>query len=87
MRNSKRQKIARAGGRIDKNISLPITDYYLARGGRRIYPWLEIEVGESFLLRSPNDSGGYVNYANRHYAPRHFISSCTSEGTRIWRAK
>jgi hypothetical protein len=60
---------------------------YPERAGRRIYPWLEIEVGQSFLLRSHNDSGGYVNYANRRYAPRHFISSCTPEGTRIWRDK
>jgi hypothetical protein len=83
---SKRPK-PRPRAQIDSNVPLPIKSDYPSPSGRRIYPWLEIEVGESFLLRSPNNSGGHVSYANRRYAPRHFISSRTHEGTRIWRDK
>lgn len=69
---------------IDKNVPMP--NRWSNSGRKPIYPWLTMEVGDSFLMpdhvKRPME---HVSKASRRYAPRRFASRTTPEGTRIWR--
>ena len=69
--------------KIERGIALP--DAHMNKGGRpRIYPFIDMEIGDSFLLQ--NDNLRFVAYrASKQYAPRKWISRKTREGVRIWR--
>lgn len=71
--------------KIDKNMPMP-TRNNGHEGRKPIYPWLTMEVGDSFLM--PGHVKTSINYASKAsatYAPRRFASRKTPEGTRIWR--
>ena len=71
---------------IDKGIPIPESR---GRGGIS-YPWKQMEVGDSFLLRDPKLSrGSNISQANRLYAPKRFTTRVINEGgrrvRRVWR--
>lgn len=56
-------------------------------GRRRKYPWLELEIGDSFLLDLQQHSAYAVaKNAGQRYG-RRFIAAKTPEGMRVWRAE
>lgn len=71
--------------KIDKGIPMIGS----SRGGRPSrYPWLEMEVGDSFLF--PSDVSKANAYSAPHkaskvYAPRKFAGRTTPDGMRVWR--
>ena len=70
--------------KIDKGVPMPRGSSGRGRPAR--YPWLQMEVGDCFLV--PPDSkhpGALIGKANEQYAPRRFASRKTPEGHRIWR--
>lgn len=72
---------------IDSDIPLPFP-----RTGRpRKYPWLELEVGESFLCHDLNaESVGPqgTRYCERKGLDRHFVQRVQEDGKlRVWRDK
>ncbi len=68
--------------KIDKGIPVPE-----ARGMMRRYPWSEMEIDDSFLLKSDvKSNSSHVSLANKRYAPKRFTSRRLSDGSRrIWR--
>lgn len=66
--------------KIDKGIPMP------SFSGKRKYPWLEMEVGDSFLFpRGMTKAGARAtsSSASRRYAPKKF----RTKGNRCWRVK
>jgi len=68
--------------KVDRQI--PIPDYGRKPGPRRKYPWLEMEVGDSFLMPKGRTPGSQVHCASKRY-DRTFMSRKTSKGYRVWR--
>lgn len=64
---------------IDKNIPVP---FHATK-----YPWMEMEVSDSFLLPAGKEktAGSFATQANKRYAPRKFVVRKTEEGYRCWR--
>ena len=68
---------------IEKNIDIPPP-------ARRIkYPWGELELGDSFLVKDvkPTSVYGLIGQANRKYTPKKFAARAIDDGTRIWRVE
>jgi len=69
---------------VDKNVP------FVPRkpGPARLYPWLEMEVGDSFLvppeIKNPRQT---ASAANIRYKPRVFTCRSTPDGYRIWRVE
>lgn len=68
--------------KISKNKPLP--------PARTLYPWQDMEVGDSFLVPGPHDkaSGGKVRSAACDYGRRHglaFSVRVEGDGLRVWR--
>lgn len=70
--------------KIDKNIPLPS----FSRGRKRIYPFKEMKVGDSFL-GNPGRQSLYASaiQATFLYKPKKFVARKVKEGFRIWRIK
>ena len=70
---------------IDRNIPIPTTQG--GRHGNSKYPWLEMEVGDSFLFQSRTKQNAYsqVSVHNGKHAPKRWITRVTPEGSRCWR--
>jgi hypothetical protein len=64
--------------KIDKNIPMPP-----ARPKGQIYPWEEMEIGDSFLSRATTAS--LAQYANNKYKPKHFRVGLEGKYFRVWR--
>jgi hypothetical protein len=71
--------------KIDKNISMPETH----SGRPAKYPWLTLEVGESFVLPAPSISNAraHCTAANDRYAPKQFAARIYKGEFRVWRIK
>lgn len=69
--------------KIDRGIPAP-----RRRGGVRKYPWLEMEVGDSFLFSA---TGSYpyeaARTASKRYAPKRFRAGKSADGMRVWRTE
>lgn len=70
--------------RVDKGIPIPARTAFAQR---QKYPWLTLDIGDSFLMESKANRGSIVQWANLRYPPRKFISRSTSEGIRVWRTE
>lgn len=68
---------------IEKGVPIPDRP----RRGQQFYPWLEMEVGDSFMLRTNllNNASATVRTANQRYAPKQFIYRRVAGGFRCWR--
>lgn len=64
--------------KISKGIPAPSS-----RGRRPKYPWHEMKIGDSFLIK--NDTTFMVGNANTRYAPKRFTSAREKRGIRVWR--
>ena len=53
------------------------------------YPWEQLEVGDSFMPRSPSRNSAYnvAKYSSLRLAPKKFECRMTAQGPRIWRTK
>lgn len=78
--------------KIDKGIPLPTKEKRNLFGTERKYPWLEMEVGDSFeFLLGLNNAKSQVYQAHlrykKHYPERRFVAAKTLDGqqVRIWR--
>lgn len=67
--------------KIDKGIPLP------PQGpAQRKYPWIEMEVGDSFVVRvGTHTARCLAGNASRKYAPKKFRHGASDGVTRIWR--
>jgi hypothetical protein len=73
---------------IEKNIEIPAIQH--GNKGNHKYPWLEMEVGDSFFTNkiSKNKKGYYRDIchpANKAYSPRKFSQRTVEGGLRVWR--
>lgn len=72
---------------IEKNIPMPIL--YNGRAGRgSIYPFMEMEVGDSIFFEGQRNGGpAYqsAKQAQRRAGDRKFVSRKEGNGLRIWR--
>ena len=69
---------------IEKGV--PIYDNRSKNGRAALYPWDEMEVGDSFIY--PKHPEGLIasSKATRRYAPKRFLARKAEGGTtRIWR--
>ena len=73
---------------VEDNVPMPDES---AVGKKRVYPWLEMEVGSSFIHPSMSKLAvqSLVCTVNRHrkYGGRQFAVRETPEGYRVWRVK
>jgi hypothetical protein len=64
-----------------------------ARRGNQVYPWEEMRVKQSFLVRDqrgkmdPGSVHSLCSKANKRYAPMVFRARKMRDGYRIWRVK
>ena len=72
--------------KIDKNVEMPDGP---GSGRPRKYPWLDMEVGQSFVLPAPNmmSANAHCTGANKRYAPRKFAVRVRKGEFRVWRIK
>lgn len=76
---------------IDKGIPIPDpAAKKLALSDNRKYPWIEMEVGDSFLIRIPerglNNWSTRIGWANSNYKPKRFVvRTLGPREVRIWR--
>lgn len=64
--------------KIDRGIPIP-------PARRCLYPWREMEVGDSFLMPgAPRQVANQISKAGRYYQ-RKFSYRKTAEGIRVWR--
>jgi hypothetical protein len=70
--------------RIDKNVPLPVLE---GSQFRRLYPWEDMELGDSFLWENPRVNIRYVRTtvyrAGKKYG-KTFRVYLTTEGLRVW---
>jgi hypothetical protein len=71
--------------KIDKGI--PIPDEVWERRKPRIYPWLEMEVGDSFIIETPFYKSARTSawYASRRYGVKFRARRVDNDQYRIWR--
>ena len=66
--------------KIEKGVPKPFP-------GRRLLPWREMEIGDSFFV--PGKTTTLASVANRYYAPNRYESHTVTEngvkGCRVWR--
>lgn len=67
--------------KIEQNITIPEKFFK----NHRKYPWLEMEIGESFFV--PKTSFPHAAGATKRYAPRRFTTRREKNGIRVWRIK
>ena len=69
--------------KIEKGIPLP------PLGRPPIYPWQEMEVGDSFLVSSSHNRIHNIAYAtNKHLSPKRFAVRRQPDGSyRVWRVE
>ena len=75
--------------KIDKGIPMPKESFGRPRG-TCIYPWNEMEIGDSFFLENPpRQKNGQIvpmcSAPNKRYAPKRFALRKDGTGVRIWR--
>ena len=72
------------------------SDYKVEKGipepkprSRRVYPWFEMEVGDSFFVqKAKGDAAKQAAYsASDRYRPKAFVAHCVEGGVRVWRIK
>lgn len=77
---------------LEKGVAIPEP----TRNTHTKYPFKVMEVGESFL--TPFEDGvnrslmqkriyAAVSWANKHYAPRSYITRTVDDGMRVWRVE
>lgn len=66
--------------KIEKGIPVPLG---AGSSGKTIYPWCEMEVGDSFFV--PGGKAKGAGQANQDYAPKRFASRKEDGGVRFWR--
>jgi hypothetical protein len=69
--------------KIDKNVPIP------ENSGRNKYPWVKLEVGDSFVCPKDISSAAFQS-SGRQWAKRNkvkFVFRNTDEGCRVWRTK
>jgi len=72
--------------KIDKGVPMPDRSEASNAGRSMVYPWKEMEIGDSFLLKSDVKTASRQCWAAaKRYAPRRFASRKTPEGYRVWR--
>ena len=72
--------------KIDKDVPMPKTNGY----AHPKYPWLEMEVGDSFVIEDKKDNGTLAyaasGQASKRFAPKRFTCRKVEPTTfRIWR--
>jgi hypothetical protein len=72
--------------KIEKNIDMPPGP---GSGRPMKYPWLDMEVDQSFVLPAPNiaNARAHCTGANSRYAPRKFSVRFYKGEFRVWRVK
>ena len=71
--------------KIDKDIPIPAE---APLGGRGLYPWRTLEIGESFVATADEMNPKYVNrriYLAKVRTGRRFAFRREAAGVRIWR--
>lgn len=71
--------------KIENNVPIPDK-------GNSKYPWLEMEVGDSFFVENPpKQKNGYpstmATTATRRLSPKKFVQRVVDNGLRVWRIK
>jgi hypothetical protein len=72
--------------KIQKNVPMP--EWQDHRGRPRLYPWLTMEVGDSFVLEkamSREQASSYAAAGCRRYSPRRFRTAFHKGEWRVWR--
>lgn len=68
---------------IEQGIPAPLRT---GSGRKRIYPWLEMEIGDSFIVGdgNPRRMFSIASIASKRHGMR-FACASTTEGVRVWR--
>jgi hypothetical protein len=71
--------------KIDKG--LPIPESVLGRPLK--FPWNEMEVGDSFIIKAQQyvSVRANITHRNHKYRDRHFVIRAFEDGYRVWRDK
>lgn len=70
---------------IDKNVPVPPRIGGRPGGRPTKYPWLDMEIGDSFRTSGKRNSiGAAVAWATKQYG-RKFVTRREDDGVRIWR--
>lgn len=79
--------------KVERNVPLP-DPMLLGGGAPRKYPWLEMEVGDSFFVPCDAESIGRISVRLRSAAAknltlngRKFAGRRFADGVRVWRVK
>lgn len=67
---------------IEKGVPMPTSRLW--RGTK--YPWLLLDVGDSFTADPHKNIYTAVHAANRRYSPKRFITRKEGERVRVWRS-
>ena len=78
--------------KIEKGIPIPVSKTVTrqGRGRDRLYPWAEMQVGDSFFVPGEAKRIGVASHASavcKRYAPKRFVSRKVEGGVRIWRVE
>jgi hypothetical protein len=71
--------------KVDKGVPMPESNL-----GRPIkYPWNEMEVGDSFIIKTEDylSVRSNISYRNNVHRDRHFVIRKIEDGYRVWRDK